>query len=221
MPTVLEGGQVYWRRTKQLNLLARRFRRDFCSRTVGFDGTATEFYIEAGGSFMMTPRLLKTKPVRSTTAVPRDWKKNSLLRDRVVDPATESEGALQEFAEGLGSGVTKAVQGVAELGGMGIDSVFDTNTVRCCQSSWRRCPRSLSALTLLESRAPSVMLQDSCCAGSGGVAAVVSRVLSSVSWIKLSASRGRPSAAGPMPAKLTTAQKTSFERHSKLVPRSC
>ena len=53
-----------------------------------------------------------------------------VARDRVVDPATESEGTLQEFAEGLGSGVTKAVQGVAELGGIAIDSVFDTNTTQ-------------------------------------------------------------------------------------------
>ena len=51
-------------------------------------------------------------------------------RDRVVDPETESEGAVQEFAEGLGSGVTKAVQGVAEIGGIAIDAVFDTNSTR-------------------------------------------------------------------------------------------
>jgi len=51
-------------------------------------------------------------------------------RDRVVDPETESEGAVQEFAEGLGSGVTKAIQGVAEIGGIAIDAVFDTNSTR-------------------------------------------------------------------------------------------
>ena len=53
-----------------------------------------------------------------------------ISRDRVIDPETESEGALQEFAEGIGSGATKAVQGVAEVGGIIIDGVFDTNTTR-------------------------------------------------------------------------------------------
>ena len=53
-----------------------------------------------------------------------------ISRDRVIDPETESEGALQEFAEGIGSGATKAIQGVAEVGGIIIDGVFDTNTTR-------------------------------------------------------------------------------------------
>ena len=63
-------------------------------------------------------------------AVPRKGEEKLVARDRIVDPSVESEGTLQEFAEGLGSGVTKAVQGVAELGGIAIDSVFDTNTTR-------------------------------------------------------------------------------------------
>ena len=51
-------------------------------------------------------------------------------RDRVIDPETESEGAFKEFAEGMASGATKAIQGVAEVGGFVIDGVFDTNTSR-------------------------------------------------------------------------------------------
>ena len=51
-------------------------------------------------------------------------------RDRVIDPETESEGAFKEFAEGMASGATKAIQGVAEIGGVVIDGVFDTNTSR-------------------------------------------------------------------------------------------
>jgi len=51
-------------------------------------------------------------------------------RDRVIEPETESEGALQEFGEGLLSGGTKAIQGVAEVGGIVVDAVFDTNTTR-------------------------------------------------------------------------------------------
>ncbi len=56
-------------------------------------------------------------------------KEELVARDRIVDPATESEGAFQEVAEGIGSGLTKGIQGVAELGGIAIDSVFDTNTL--------------------------------------------------------------------------------------------
>lgn len=51
-------------------------------------------------------------------------------RDRVIDPETESEGAFVEFMEGVGSGATKAIQGVAEVGGIIVDGVFDTNTTQ-------------------------------------------------------------------------------------------
>ena len=53
-----------------------------------------------------------------------------IAKDTVVDTTTESEGTLQEFSEGLGSGVSKAVQGVAEVGAGIIDFAFDTNYVR-------------------------------------------------------------------------------------------
>ena len=54
---------------------------------------------------------------------------------RTVDPTTESEGTFQEIAEGAVSGLTKAVQGVAEVGGIAIDGLiaptfgYETNTL--------------------------------------------------------------------------------------------
>jgi|11_taG_2_1085331.scaffolds.fasta_scaffold00086_8 hypothetical protein len=47
--------------------------------------------------------------------------------ERSVDPETESEGFYQEIAEGIGSGLIKAGQGIGELAVLPSDLIFDTD----------------------------------------------------------------------------------------------
>jgi len=131
--------------------------------------------------------------------------------ERIIDPATESEGALQEFAEGLGSGATKAVQGVAELGAMGIDFVFDTNTVRTVSEAGEDFRKAAGLDPVGVAGTAGDVIGQFVVPGLGA-AGVVSKVtkLGKLDKAIRSAGRGRPSAAGPMPAKLTTAQKTGL-----------
>ena len=57
-------------------------------------------------------------------AVPTDQLKTETSPTETLD---ESEGTFQEIGEGIGSGITKAVQGVAQTVTIGIDLMADTN----------------------------------------------------------------------------------------------
>jgi len=94
-------------------------------RVQGPDDASEEDLIEA-----VRKQLAQQKDASETQESDDEPRTKLVDRDRVIDPETESEGAFQEFAEGLGSGATKAVQGVAEVGGIVVDAVFDTNTTR-------------------------------------------------------------------------------------------
>ena len=130
-----------------------------------------------------------------------------VARDRVVDPATESEGTLQEFAEGLGSGVTKAVQGVAELGGIAIDSVFDTNTTRAISQAGDDVREALGLDPVGVAGTIGDVTGQFLLPGGVGVAAVskISKLGKLEKAIRQQG-RGRVADAGPMPARLTAGQ---------------
>ena len=53
--------------------------------------------------------------------------KTRVSAERTVDPETESEGFLQEIAEGVGAGAIKAGQGIGELLALPSDYFFDTD----------------------------------------------------------------------------------------------
>jgi len=130
-----------------------------------------------------------------------------VARDRIVDPSVESEGTLQEFAEGLGSGVTKAVQGVAELGGIAIDSVFDTNTTRAISQAGDDVREALGLDPVGVAGTIGDVTGQFLLPGGVGVAAVskISKLGKLEKAIRQQG-RGRVAAAGPMPARLTRGQ---------------
>ena len=130
-----------------------------------------------------------------------------VARDRIVDPSVESEGTLQEFAEGLGSGVTKAVQGVAELGGIAIDSVFDTNTTRAISQAGDDVREALGLDPVGIAGTIGDVTGQFLLPGGVGVAAVskISKLGKLEKAIRQQG-RGRVAAAGPMPARLTRGQ---------------
>ena len=128
-------------------------------------------------------------------------------RDRIVDPSVESEGTLQEFAEGVGSGVTKAVQGVGEVGGIIIDAVFDTNTTRAISQAGDDVREALGldpvgvAGTIGEVGGQFLL--------PGGLAVGAVSKISKLGKLEKAIrqqGRGRVAAAGPMPARLTAGQ---------------
>ena len=134
-----------------------------------------------------------------------------LGKDRVVDTTTESEGTIQEFAEGLGSGVTKAVQGVAEIGAGAIDFAFDTNYVRSVSEAGEEFRQAAGldpvgiAGTLGDVTGQFLL--------PGGIAVgVVSKAskLGKLSKAIREQGRGRVAAAGPMPASLTATQQAGL-----------
>ena len=128
-------------------------------------------------------------------------------RDRIVDPSVESEGTLQEFAEGVGSGVTKAVQGVAEVGGIVIDAVFDTNTTRAISQAGDDVREALGldpvgiAGTIGDVTGQFLL--------PGGLAVGAVSKISKLGKLEKAIrqqGRGRVATAGPMPARLTAGQ---------------
>ena len=58
---------------------------------------------------------------------PRRKKRTRVTQERTVDPETESEGFMQEIAEGAAAGLIKAGQGVGELLALPSDYFFDTD----------------------------------------------------------------------------------------------
>ena len=134
-----------------------------------------------------------------------------IAKDTVVDTTTESEGTLQEFSEGLGSGVSKAVQGVAEVGAGIIDFAFDTNYVRSVSEAGDAFREAAGldpvgiAGTLGDVTGQFLL--------PGGLAVGAVSKFSKLGKLNKAINeqgRGRMAAAGPMPANLTRAQKTGL-----------
>ena len=142
---------------------------------------------------------------------PRDEDLQLVSGDRRVDPRTESEGTFQEIAEGVASGATKAVQGVAELGASGIDFVFDTNTVRAVDQAGEDLREYLGLDPVGLPAEIAEIATQFVIPGLGGVG-LVSKA-SKIGKLNRSireAGRGRVADVGPMPAALTTKQKAIF-----------
>ena len=68
-------------------------------------------------------KIKKIEDYLSKQAKPKEKKESKIS----TDAKTEHEGVMQEFAEGVGSGVIGIGQGIGELVGMGIDAMADTN----------------------------------------------------------------------------------------------
>ena len=58
---------------------------------------------------------------------PRRKKRTRITQERTVDPETESEGFMQEIAEGTAAGIIKAGQGLGELLALPSDYFFETD----------------------------------------------------------------------------------------------
>ena len=58
---------------------------------------------------------------------PRRKKRTRITQERTVDPETESEGFMQEIAEGAAAGIIKAGQGIGELLALPSDYFFETD----------------------------------------------------------------------------------------------
>ena len=164
--------------------------------------------IQHNGRFIEVPDDMTDEEARRRAdAMAGSGEEKLVARDRIVDPSVESEGTLQEFAEGLGSGVTKAVQGVAELGGIAIDSVFDTNTTRAISQAGDDVREALGLDPVGIAGTIGDVTGQFLLPGGVGVAAVskISKLGKLEKAIRQQG-RGRVAAAGPMPARLTAGQ---------------
>jgi hypothetical protein len=164
--------------------------------------------IQHNGRFIEVPDDITDEEARRRAdAMAGSGEEKLVARDRIVDPSVESEGTLQELAEGLGSGVTKAVQGVAELGGIAIDSVFDTNTTRAISQAGDDVREALGLDPVGIAGTIGDVTGQFLLPGGVGVAAVskISKLGKLEKAIRQQG-RGRVATAGPMPARLTAGQ---------------
>lgn len=135
-----------------------------------------------------------------------------VAKGRTVDPATESEGTFQEIAEGIGSGATKAVQGVAELGGMAIDGIFDTNTLGAIGQAGDDVREALGLDPVgIAGKGAEIVTQF--VVPGLGAAGVVSKISKLGKLEKAIRQQGRGNIAEvgpPLPARLTGGQQAKF-----------
>lgn len=121
--------------------------------------------------------------------------KTRVSAERTVDPETESEGFMQEIAEGVGAGLIKAGQGLAELAVLPSDFIFDTDYANRIQEESEALQDYLGLDPVgLPGELAEVATQFIL---PGGIAAKAAVRLSRLGRLERAARQGRASIGGP------------------------